>query len=483
MSLEHSGRGTDAKNIMFTLLETEGEQELHALSSRDVSALLTAILPLDWRKRHTQLPADITTQEELDRWTDDLRKRLMLVINFCERMINCIDNDTDVQEALRQWLLDALQDAEVQQNITNITYYNSNPGLPSKPETSGNILTLADCDKDTAAGFIKEGIVDLSIDLIEAMFNAMELASDHYEAKSAFLDLIPAVGELLDFILIQDLLTYAGNIGDWIRDAFNAENTPARREQTYRDLLCLYMDNGCKLSIEDIRDYFFKKATEVNTDFNDALGTAIDLYNFLVNGTTTSFSGIWYIMHAIQFGGAYFIGNLFGMSATSFKLEVLRGEPTNDWIVWEANYGVCECTIIYRKPENPIPDLTTEPGFGLIGIEDALATSTHESGTTWIITQSEPELIEVTGAIGFRFIFDTSDPVFYQIYCDTALFASDGTGGTTNKFSVYYKPGLWMTDIKLSTPFTGFINIFNIRKEIGLISDFKWKEFHVIVPC
>lgn len=451
---------------------------LRWLSPRQIAALVALAEFLAWRTRYSNPPG----QDVLDSFEGETRYNLMTDIEFCALMIGCITTDTDVQDALLDWFLNALDEDERLQNaITNVTYHNTNT-FPPNPATTGNILERADCDKDTAAGFVKTGVVDLSCELIYDMFASMEAASNAAETAAAFLDAIPAVGELLDFILVQDIYTYKGAISDWIKETFEAEDTIARREQTYRDLLCLYMQD-CSLSIDQIRDYFFMKATEVNADFDNALGTAIDLYNFLINGTVTSFSGIWYIMHAVQFGGAYFIDSLFGMALSRFKLQAARGDPTNDWVVWESDYGACTCFVSWRNPENPIPDLTMEPTRGLTGIAGVLAVSTSDTGTAWTTTTDMGENLPVNDMVELWFVTDLDmggGGSGGSITGDT--FYSD-TASSGFPLPFFISPGKWGIKFTFPAPVTGFIEVIDVRKAIGNVENYKWLELRIFSPC
>lgn len=471
-------KGTMGKIIVQdwdVLVSYPDELVLRWISPRQSAALIALAEFMAWKTRYSNAPA----QDVLDAFEAETRYNLMTDVAFCALMINCINNDIDVQQALAAWLISELQtNVQLQEAVSNANYYN-NGRFPPNPATTGNILGGADCIKDNAAGFVKTGIVDMSCELIYDMLNALEAASNESEITAAFIDAVPVLGELLDGISVQDVFEFAGNVGDWIAETFEAEDTIARREETYKDLLCLYMQD-CSLSIDQIRDYFWQKATQVNAGFNDALGTAVDLYNFLLNQTVTSFEGIWYVMHATNFGGAYFLNSLFGMTLELFKLQAQRGEPTDDWIVWEALYGGCECYEYYEKPDHPVPDLTVSVGY--IGIVDSLAASQvytpNPSGfvaTPWIITDLYD--VPMTNAIGVSYVTDTPNEKAIQFYFDTYFMDNEHTKG------VYVGEGLYEFRLNFPAPFTGSLVKTNFRNLEGDMTDFLWKQIRIYTAC
>lgn len=475
------GRGINGKITYIKLDDFDDNVSLMEVSGTDRDLLLILSEQLDWKNRWLEPPAPLDNDDDRDAYIAALKLRLMTVIDFCERMIACITSDTDTQQALLNWLQNELEtNQNLQQQITNITYYNGNyPGLPSKPGTTGNILQPADCDKDTAAGFVMTGIVDRAFANIYQMFDIMLLAATDEQKKLAVLDAIPVLGELLDLFVVSDLVGFVANIGVWIKAQFEAEDSPALREQYYRDLLCIYMEN-CSLSIEQIRDYFWRKATEANSGFNDAIGTAVDLYNFLFNGTASSFVGIAPVLMGIQFGGAYFIDSLFNMPLSQFVLLAALGDPTDDWIAWEALYGECECWYEYRKPDNPIDNLTVFPTFGLTGIEDCLAVSTDDNGFfPWIITDTM-DALPIVNCPRLWIITDTPDIMVYEVTIDGITY-DNSTSGFPTPF--YVSPGNYAMPVIFSTPVTGDIEGFNFHKTTGVPGNFKWLAVRIFEPC
>lgn len=477
---EYPGQGSNGKIIKYNLRSYEGDLNLYELDRRDTAALIASIIPLDWMKRHDSLPTDLDTQDKLSAFADRLRLRLMTIMNFCERMIQCITSDADVQSALVDWLIQALAENELlQQAVTNANYYNNGQGLPSKPDTSGNILIPADCIKDNAAGYVKTGIVDRAFDNIGQAFDVMILATTDELKKAAFFDFIPAIGELADFIAYQDIITFSGNFIGWMKTNFEAEDSPSLRTKYYRDLLCLYINNGCSLSMEDIRDYFWKEATRVNSGFNDAIGTAIDFYNYVINGTASSFDGIVPVLMAIQFGGAYFVQSLFGIPLQLFKAYAVLGEPTDDWIAWEAEHGVCECFDTYTPDNVGIYEVET----GIIGIEGVFASSEIIGGGSarHQITVVFDDL-QVTDALAIEFI--TNRPIIDGASGVEFTVAGNQDSPLNATDSYYVAPDRWGIRIDFASPITDGIEDILIRQNIGdVTNDFSFVEFRIYYAC
>jgi len=472
-----SGKNSDAKIIRYRPSDYEGEPLLYVLTQRQTSMLLAITAYLRWVNRYTYQPEDLDTPQKINDYIDRLDNALMVEIEFCAFMIACIKNDEDTKNALANLIVQLINENQsISEALDNQRQRSDAAYPPYSPATSADILRATDCDKDKAAGFIKTGIVDRAALLIIDFLEQWELATDEDEAAIYWADAIPVLGEAADLLSADSVVGFWNNVKDWITDAFIAEDTTAIREETYLDLLCIWENSGCTLSIEQVRDYFIMKSFQVNSGFGDALGTIVDLVNF-ARGMTASFSGIWYVMMGIAFEAGFVAGSILGISLPDFKFLSSLGDPTDDWIAWDALYGPCDCYTVYDS-NNPVDWTVT---LGLIGIEGILATSVNEpsfSNTAWLIA-NDIENIPLSSATKIVLVVDRPEPFFGGIQLQTGPVYD-----TTNPFEPYLiGPGRYAIDIILTGGVTGDVGSLNIRKLEGDIDNFKLYEIRVYSPC
>jgi hypothetical protein len=376
----------------------------------------------------------------------------------CAGVADCIENDPAVWDAVKEAL------------------YQNDAQFPNNPAILGDVLYKANCDKDAAAGYIRTGVVDRAVQNIIDMLETLEATTNDEEVLDAFIDLIPLGGALLDEVIIFDIPVYVNSIREWIQEEFLAEDTTALREETYSDLLCLYMQN-CNLSVEKMRDYFWEKATKINPDFNSALGTAGNLLGFLIGGTVTEFSGIWYVLMATQFGLGYFISEMFGMSLAKFKLLSALGEPTDDWIAWEILYGECECVTAYAYPERNAIELDVLVGVtGVVGVL-AFSEDVEFPPDGFAQTIVADMLIPVVGAKLVTFVMSENTQYALQVSTGVATYVQD----TTVPYAL--GAGLWAIDATLPDISDDLVSFLIRTHPIGNSTVYSLLEIRVRQDC
>lgn len=392
----------------------------------------------------------------------------------CARIIECVENDDDVRAALKQFLLDMLEeDTEVQDSVEEVLY--DQGGQPTAGGQSQDLLHRQDCDFDAAAGNLLYAANRLA-DNVDQVFDQIELVTDNQEMLLDWIDTIPVVGAIADEILLADIAEWFDNVRAWMRDAWEGEDDTSLRESTANDLLCIWESNGCNISFADMRDYFWQMASQANPGFNTSIGTIVDLYNFL-SGSTGSFAGIWYVMNGIQFSMGYLIADLMGIKLPQFKQFAQLGEPTNDWIVWRTIYNPCYCFVKYFRPGNLPPSLVVT--FGLVGVENAIVSSLPFSYPP----DGDAETIFI------EFAIPVTDAAYVELWMNTETeYAATLSDGTTNYFQDSTVPVLVAPDrymIRITLPdLTGTLESLLLRTHpIPNLFDFSLIEIRVYSPC
>lgn len=251
----------------------------------------------------------------------------------CEKIIECIETDSDVQEAFNQWFLNqiagntAIQQALAQQFM---------PPVPGEPvpdwyiqkNAAGNNPT---CDLDKAWGNIRNGLVDRSFQRVIDVLEKIELTTDNQEMLASALNAMPVLGAVFDVIPITDMALWFDNVRAWMKDAFVAGDTDTLRDGIACDLFCLYQED-CTLSVQSIRDYFWNKATQLIPLWATAFESLANLMAALAQSTVAFGDAIVYALVGSQFGFMTFINDWFGIQMDCIFGDMKLGDPSDDWM-------------------------------------------------------------------------------------------------------------------------------------------------------
>lgn len=343
---ETTGKGSDAKLIKYNLPSYEGDFKLKFLSVRMVDALLKSIIPLDWIKRHDTLPDDINNQLLLSDYADKVRKYLMTDVNFCEQMINCINNDEDTGDALYQWLLDRGFNPSVDGAVPD-SYANQN--------AYGQALG---CDDDDGFGHIRYGLIERSFQRTIDVLERIAVVNDNEAMLAEFVNSIPGIGAFFDVIPVTDWIQFFDNVRDWMLDQFEAADTLDLRDEIACDLFCIWQQN-CSLTNKQIRDYYWNKTRQLVPAWGDAFNSFVELGYALSQLSLINFgNAVVYALVGSQYGFLTFLNNWFGVRIEVTRNDLALGQPSNEWMT------LCDtCPIDYCDDFTPeIGELSWEIG-------------------------------------------------------------------------------------------------------------------------
>lgn len=282
--------------------------------------------------------------------------RSFMSTDFCALMIDCINNDSDVRDALfnaLQFGVPASGDDGINETIAN-----------------GNVLAGVECDNDQLFGAIT-GLVDLMNNLATDILLRLSSESNTIGIIGDVIEAIPGINNLS----FDDALQMVEAFWDHLLEDYDAYYDTALRD-TYRcDLFCLAKDT-CTITPQDFFDYFTSKLGEAIT--------TISLIDFLQAVLLQDFSGV-YIVHAfhVLISGLW----LFGASILSIDsatmarmVNALFNDPDSDWD------GLCDCPSEWSWNDDFANDQNiwniTNLGYG------ALAVWTSTIGYEWIDGQT-----------------------------------------------------------------------------------------------
>jgi len=344
-------KGTAGKLIVqdWQVLETYDDVNvLRYVTPRQAAALIALAEFLAWSTRYINPPG----QDALDAFEAETRYNLMTPVDFCALMINCIVNDTDVQDALTAWLIQSIQNNIDVQNALNEVYKETDHNVPIPPGSAGENLLPANpgCDLDMLFGQIVSLIENMNTNNLDA-FEVTETATNIAERVVLLMGAIP----VLETLPVDEVLDYAQQIWtDDLFEAYVANDTTGYRDELKCDLFCIAQANGCQLSMDNVRDYF---AGRVGASPEDAIAEAI-AYVLAGTWTGTEVNDLfyWAQVSLMMFGNKYF--NLVGLKPYAVYLKL--GDPDSDWST------LCETcpedVCVTYNFANPIPDFTLESG-------------------------------------------------------------------------------------------------------------------------
>lgn len=274
-------------------------------------------------------------------------------MTFCERMIECLTSDEDVQAALATLIASnptvqdaiaaAIADSDTIRRALEIA-----PGLgaPMGPaQLNAPINTDSGCDLDVVFAEIT-GIVDQLDTNNRDFLEIMAVASTPGKRLAQVIAAIPA----LETLPVDDIVAYVAKLYDEIVANYNAAWTTAVRDEYRCDLFCLARDKpDCQLDYDDLFEYF-----------NQRLGNAVSIGNLVGSVVQYTILGTWSgtvvidIMMLNQIAIWRAAGNWLGLNLRSLQaVTQLSGNiPDSDWMT------LCDCV------EAPVWSLTSEPASG-----------------------------------------------------------------------------------------------------------------------
>lgn len=253
-------------------VEADCEGKTPQVVSGPDNLILLRVSLEEWTQLYSSVMtgADICYPETSDsvRWI--LNRAVECPVSICEKIIECIETDADVQAALTDFILnnDALKEL-IEKQI--------NAGKPINPEIEiignddlnalfGGITFLVDT--------IHDAIVDFNQDA-EASNNSRELGQIIFAA-------IP----LLETLPFNEVSDYIDTLFEQIIEVFDSQwdTTPitGTRDRIRCALFCIARDNGNTLTWDLIQNYFYERTSFT---WSGTLNIMLEFVNFLATGT------------------------------------------------------------------------------------------------------------------------------------------------------------------------------------------------------
>jgi len=290
-----------------SIAETEN---LYLLTDRDVQALITPLAVMQWRTRVLNAPSDF---DLVNTFNATLLERLLTPMDFCALMIDCIENDTDVRDALKL----IIRDEGIPFNRGGENPFGTGIG-------EENILNGLSCGNDDIYGYcvaIVDYIEVVARDFIELLVSETDNLSRIVRA----IDYIPIIGDLPLADDLNDLI-------DWFvingTASFDAGYTSTMRQE----LICYLFDSACGTC--EITPYSVYSAyaaqSGIPLNVNDVFWTLVG--NMLGLSTDTAFAAGTCAMIAGALASGGEVLGLVGLQG--LKTIAASGNPDSDWTLY-----------------------------------------------------------------------------------------------------------------------------------------------------
>lgn len=295
----------------------------------------------EWRKLYSSVftGSDICYPDESDsvRWI--LTRAVECPVSICEMIIDCIENDTDVQNALAAFLA----------SHANGTQYPVGQQLPSGV-ASGNVLSgNEDCDPDVLWSQCI-GLVQTANRMTVDFLETWETYTNTAEIADALVDAVPLVSLAVQGTGVPGLISYANTLIDSIAENYNADYTLEYEQQLACEIFCAAKDT-CEVTIDMLCDVMNAR---IGNQLN--LANAAELILSLIDADIGGFNVA--DLYLAFFFNALKIANLvvpirWGIENFIRAIAVFN-EPNDDWMI------LCEdCA----EPETLCEDADAEFNF------------------------------------------------------------------------------------------------------------------------
>lgn len=255
-------------------------------------------------------------------------------MTFCERLIECLTNDTDVQAAIanliatNETVQDAIRDFVINDPAINgfVTDIARTSVITPEEQTT-NLLKPDECNFDYTFNEATV-LVNLLDSLTQQVFQAIEIGTNVLERAEKLLSALPVVGAVIPF---DEILGLGNDMVENVKEDYDNKYDDVLYDDIRCDLWCLFKDD-CELSILRAALYYGEKAgVALPADPIQALQASL---NFLIAGDLPGDSSV-YVMHMfiltlIQ-AGQDVLGTDFAQLGV--RIVAAGDDPNNDWEV------------------------------------------------------------------------------------------------------------------------------------------------------
>jgi len=285
------------------------------------SALVGAIVELCkyWNWQHTE--QDISAAQEAAFLFKDAVNGAgywEACMEFCERIIDCINNDQDVRQAFRDFVIN---DPAINTHIKEAAQL----AVLTPGQQIENILKSGECRNDYLFNEATV-LVDLLNTLSEDLLDAIVVGTNPAQRAELILSAIPAVGAVIPF---DEILQFANVVTQDFQQDYLNKYDEALEDELRCGLFCLFQED-CEASILGAIVWYSEKAVvTLPPDPVECLKAVISLF---VSGTLPG-NLVVYLMHILVLSTVQAGQELIGVDFAKMAIRIIAAgdEPNNDW--------------------------------------------------------------------------------------------------------------------------------------------------------
>lgn len=355
-------------------------------------------------------------------------ERLEACMDFCEQMIDCINDNTATRAALKKLIGqmafgssggEALDSAELSDNLA----------ADSNPACNKDIL-WAQCIKITN---------ETHLAIIDALQKA-EVSTNLAEFIDNAQDSLPLIGELLKFFGVDAILntfTYYQNVLAETYEAQYTETSGGTRDQIAYAIFCK-CEADCIVTVDRILDAMTERlVVYIAPPSLSGLINLLETLAGVAQDTTFVVELAFYVAWGLVKISGFLFGAYYKPNLLKILLELAADEPSNDWLIMQGLFGICircfdtESDTIFSVTNGTLVLTETEMDYVFTN-DDSYAEFKFDFG-------QEVELVSLLlqvqslGDIGFPFTYDTFDVKLYDgsdVLVGTPIFYEENFDGS-----------------------------------------------------
>jgi len=310
------------------VLET-GDCEGSPLSlSAGVNTIILDLTEQQFIKIHSALMtgADLTYPSEAHQVVWWFTKGVTCAVDFCQRMIDCLENDEATREAMIQAMItELLADTVLAESFVSAMRQigidasggNNQIGAPNA-ELSGRGLGNCD-DFDLLYGQCYAWVGALN-EIAEDVLQWIELATNDEELASLLADNVPGLGAIPASVLEFGLW-----LQEYVSEAYLSAWDTTTQEYWACKLFCQVAEGDCILTFENVHNAYATALEDFSPPaFTDNLADFLDWYVSLV---TLSENEIVGVMHLFIMTVLERLGSIFGSTFRTIEIALQTADP------------------------------------------------------------------------------------------------------------------------------------------------------------
>lgn len=257
--------------------------------------------------------------EAAELWTQVLSEAVWSeCMEICEQIINCIVNDEDVQNALRNFVLG---DEAINNYINNIASYQ----VLSAANRAQNLLKPDACEE----GFIfnqASVLVSLLNSLSTDILQAIEVLTNGLERAEQLVSAIPAIGGLFP---LDELIGLADQVAEEVYEGYEGDWDEGLYDDLRCAIFCLIKDD-CEMNIDTVITFYEGKLSASLPTDPVQMFTA--LLEYILGGLFPEDAAV-YAMHLLVLSAIRLSQEVVGVDFATMGLRIIAAgdESDNDW--------------------------------------------------------------------------------------------------------------------------------------------------------